>query len=561
MARRYYYEKEISHTGLNKTRILKANSQRELELKILEVQAQWEEQWNKKCDAERQRKEREKIKEDHEKSMAYADKLTQDAEKIQEKMNNILVDSLSFKPFNWLKLKDERVFTKSKPKEPEISVIPQAPKITQAKYNQNPPLLSIFSKRSADEHSQKMTNLFNSDFYEWEDTKDAISKDNENKLDQYNKEINAWEKEKQAYEKLLEEKNSSVEQKHLIYSSGKNSDELEFIDILCEVYEHIINSVSYPFEFEQVVELEYSEDNKLLLLDIYLPTIEDIPNLKKVTYVKTKKEFNEQFHTEAYIKKLYDDVIYQMVLQILNMIFKQDEGTNYIETVVLNGKVNTIDRSTGKSIEPYIVSLQVSKESFIELNLKAIDPKAWFKSAKGISASKLSNITPIAPVLQLNKLDSRFVDEYSVAGDIDETTNLAAMDWQDFENLIRELFEKEFSSNGGEVKITQASRDGGVDAVAFDPDPIRGGKIVIQAKRYTNVVGVSAVRDLYGTTMNEGATKGILVTTSNYGSDAYDFAKGKPITLLNGANLLSLLEKHGHRAKIDIQEAKEIFKN
>ena len=55
-----------------------------------------------------------------------------------------------------------------------------------------------------------------------------------------------------------------------------------------------------------------------------------------------------------------------------------------------------------------------------------------------------------------------------------------------FEHLIREIFEKEFSANGGEVKITQASRDGGVDAVVFDPDPIRGGKIIIQAKRYTN---------------------------------------------------------------------------
>ena len=74
------------------------------------------------------------------------------------------------------------------------------------------------------------------------------------------------------------------------------------------------------------------------------------------------------------------------------------------------------------------------------------------------------------------------------------------------------------------------------------------------------MVGVSAVRDLFGTIMNEGATKGILVTTSNYGSDAYEFAKGKPITLLTGANLLSLLEKHGVRAKIDLKEAKEILK-
>lgn len=124
--------------------------------------------------------------------------------------------------------------------------------------------------------------------------------------------------------------------------------------------------------------------------------------------------------------------------------------------------------------------------------------------------------------------------------------------------MVRELFEKEFSSNGGEVKVTQASRDGGVDAIAFDPDPIRGGKIVIQAKRYTNIVGVAAVRDLYGTVV--GATKGILVTTSDYCPDAYEFAKNKPLTLINGSHLLYLLEKHGHKARINLQEAKFLNK-
>jgi restriction endonuclease Mrr len=58
------------------------------------------------------------------------------------------------------------------------------------------------------------------------------------------------------------------------------------------------------------------------------------------------------------------------------------------------------------------------------------------------------------------------------------------------------------------------SHDGGVDCVAYDPRPIFGGKVVIQAKRYKNTVGVSAVRDLFGTMQNEGAAKGILVTTS-----------------------------------------------
>ncbi len=59
--------------------------------------------------------------------------------------------------------------------------------------------------------------------------------------------------------------------------------------------------------------------------------------------------------------------------------------------------------------------------------------------------------------------------------------------------------------------------------------------------------------------MNEGATKGILVTTADYGPDAYNFAKNKPLTLMSGSNLLFLLEKHGHHARINIVEAKHFF--
>jgi restriction system protein len=84
------------------------------------------------------------------------------------------------------------------------------------------------------------------------------------------------------------------------------------------------------------------------------------------------------------------------------------------------------------------------------------------------------------------------------------------------ESLITNLFQR----MGLDTKLSQASRDGGVDCVAFDSPPILGGKVVIQAKRYKNTVGVSSVRDLFGTVHNEGASKGILVTTSGYGKAA-----------------------------------------
>ena len=61
--------------------------------------------------------------------------------------------------------------------------------------------------------------------------------------------------------------------------------------------------------------------------------------------------------------------------------------------------------------------------------------------------------------------------------------------------------------------------------------------------------------------LNEGAAKGILVTTAHYGPDARDFAKDKPITLIDGPSLVSLLEKHGHRVQIDTERARDSLRS
>jgi restriction system protein len=71
-------------------------------------------------------------------------------------------------------------------------------------------------------------------------------------------------------------------------------------------------------------------------------------------------------------------------------------------------------------------------------------------------------------------------------------------------------------------------------------------------------VDVSSVRDLFGTVQAEGANRGILVTTSQFGPDAYEFAKDKNITLMDGNNLLHLFERHGYTFRIDLEEARQL---
>ena len=68
--------------------------------------------------------------------------------------------------------------------------------------------------------------------------------------------------------------------------------------------------------------------------------------------------------------------------------------------------------------------------------LKNLDPKECFKSLKGVSASKIQEKIPIKPILTFKK-DSRLIESKEILENVEEE-NLAVMDWDDFEHLIRE---------------------------------------------------------------------------------------------------------------------------
>lgn len=559
MARRY--RTTIYHPLLNKSKTISASSYMSLQDKKTMQQLIWDEEWRRRVE-DRQRKlsaeqEKRALREaklkSEEETRLYAEKLTLQAESQQEMLDLIVIDRRIQKKIDAEKYKDYSAFSENEPLMPDLEEIPPAPSSSDSKYNPTPTFFTKLSRYRMDDFNRKNREVFESDYREWEQKKELIDSANSKLVSDYREAKEKWEKEQLEF---IEEQIINNEEIDMAISGFRKGN----VESVEKCYTLLLNDITLPFDFKMQTMVEYNPEEKRLIIEMLLPKLEDIPKLKSVSYVKSRREFKESYHTEAYLKKKYDSVIYQIVLVYLDQVFTIGSKYNLVDYVVINGRIDTIDKATGKWINPVVLSLAIKRDDFENINIELVDPKTWFRSAKGISAASIATMTAIKPIITMSHEDSRFVDGYEVVDHLDDGINLAAIDWQDFENLVREIFEKEFSYNGGEVKITQASRDGGVDAIAFDPDPLRGGKIVIQAKRYTNVVNVSAVRDLYGTVLNEGATKGILVTTSYYGNDSYSFAQGKPITLLDGSNLLYLLEKHGYKARIDLKEAKETQK-
>jgi restriction system protein len=318
-------------------------------------------------------------------------------------------------------------------------------------------------------------------------------------------------------------------------------------DAIVEYFSLVLDSSSYPTGFPQHHRIAYVPESKQLVVEYELPTADIVPNAKMYRYVKARDAIEESARPANQIRALYGGVIAQTALRTIHEIFEADREA-LVDSVVLNGYVSTIDPANGQPVRPHLVTLRTTREVFTELQLEGVDPLACLRGLNAAVSKSPTELVPVRPVLDFNMVDPRFVQESDVLGTMDTRPNLMALSPKEFESLITNLFTK----MGLETRQTQASRDGGVDCVAWDNRPIFGGKVVIQAKRYKNTVGVSAVRDLYGTTQNEGASKGILVTTSGYGNASFQFAENKPLELLSGSNLLFLLAEHaGIEARIE----------
>jgi RNA polymerase sigma factor (sigma-70 family) len=114
-----------------------------------------------------------------------------------------------------------------------------------------------------------------------------------------------------------------------------------------------------------------------------------------------------------------------------------------------------------------------------------------------------------------------------------------------FEQLIAEILE----DWGWQVHLTPATRDQGMDILAYMESEV--GKLLwlVEAKRYSphRKVGFGIVQSLYGSFASHGATHGMLVTTSTFTAPARDLqAKHRyQLTLREYADVIKWIQAYG----------------
>ena len=103
-----------------------------------------------------------------------------------------------------------------------------------------------------------------------------------------------------------------------------------------------------------VVRLGYLKSDQLVefLGQQYgLPTIEVVPAVREYRYVKARDEITSSARPVKDVRAQYGSLVAQVSLRTVHEIFEADRD-GFVDTVVFNGVVSTVDPATGRPVTP-----------------------------------------------------------------------------------------------------------------------------------------------------------------------------------------------------------------
>ena len=313
-----------------------------------------------------------------------------------------------------------------------------------------------------------------------------------------------------------------------------------------EYFAMVLGNSVYPDDFPQHFRLAYLPARRQLLVEYHLPPVEVIPVVKEYRYDRVRDDVAAVPRDEEEIRVRYTGIIAQVALRTVHEIVEADRGA-LVGEVLFNGIVDTIDRRTGQFVRPCLVSLRTDRDTFAAIKLRRVDPVACLKHLQAGLSGRPDELAGVQPVIDFDRVaDKDLTGEFNVLAEIDERPNLQALPDDEYLALLADLL-----GNLGLETTEPVHTDSGARWVATDPRPVFGGTVVVDAVR-SHISRVDAARALAEAVAAAGATKGILITTGGFDPAAHDETTGRPIELIDGPALLSLLAEHSRfKARID----------
>jgi restriction system protein len=302
--------------------------------------------------------------------------------------------------------------------------------------------------------------------------------------------------------------------------------------------EMVLARTPLPHDVPHQAEVAYSPRGEQAVVRFELPPADVVPAIANYTFVGTSGGLREKKRPDAESRRLYRSIVSQIALLYMRDLLEADLE---LENVELGGHVHAINSATGQREYPCLISFAVDRERYQTLNLRDVTSEKCLTHLNALVSRHPHAVEPVTPVRDFDLARYSFVESVDVVAGLDSRSDLTKMTPTEFEHFVRQLFE----ARGLEGWTTDRVGDDGVDAVVVNRDPIVGGLTIVQAKKYTRVLGVNHIRELVGAMDEKRAGRGILVTTSWFASGCWTKAtENGRVELIDGPRLRWLCQEH-----------------
>ncbi len=223
-----------------------------------------------------------------------------------------------------------------------------------------------------------------------------------------------------------------LEEKRKENIENKNKDFVEFQknlqngekNAVIEYYEAIIKSNLNKEVDALGVALGYSAQSKHLVVDLELPELSIIPNEIGFKYVKSTNSIDPIIRAAGKRKNLYLNLICQISLKCIDIVFRGRPSKEIVECLTLNGMLDTVDPATGQNVRVCLLSVRITPDTFEAINLSQVQPEQCLRSLKASVSRAPAELLPVKPLVELDMVDPRFIESEDIISILDQRPNL-----------------------------------------------------------------------------------------------------------------------------------------
>jgi restriction system protein len=299
-----------------------------------------------------------------------------------------------------------------------------------------------------------------------------------------------------------------------------------------------LSGTALPVELPRTVEVAYSPSGEQAVVRVELPPPDVVPTAATYTYDAKSDSMRTKQLPATRRHELYRSVISQVILLYVRDLLEADLDLDNVE---VGGHVHAVDPGTGQREYECLISVAVDRATYAKLNLRDVTPKACLTRLNALVSHHPHLVEPVRPIRDFDLARYSFVEAVDIVAGLDSRPDLTKMTPTEFEHFVRQLFE----ARGLQGWTTERTGDDGVDAVVTNPDSLIGGLAIVQAKKYTRVLGVNHIRELVGAMDEKRAGRGILVTTSWFSSGCWTKAsENGRVELIEGSHLRHMCQEY-----------------